>query len=340
MSDYEAVQRRRNIVVGGFALIGLFAFSWMVLKFGDMPAAVSQFRSFLVLARFSSAPGVQKDTPVRFCGYQIGRVTLVKPPAMLPEVVNGQETGRIFHQSVVVMAIEKKYNQIPANSRIRLMSRGLGSSYIEIKAPLPWEDPPPSEEVLCNGCIMQGETGMTSEFFPEESQQKFEDLVDGIRAFVANANDILGDPNNKTNIHGILANINDASCKASTMLVQAEKTLSEASEAIQSYQALAVTGQSTLKHADVRIDELVTAVSATSEELGKSAAQMRLLLEKINHGEGTAGKLIADARLYEKMLETTAQLQIVLNEAQRTFRGINERGLKRVYTKGVPEDIK
>lgn len=336
MSDYETVQRKRNIVVGGFAILGLMAFVWLVFKMGDMPATVSRFKSFLVLARFSSAPGVQKDTPVRFCGYQIGRVTLVKAPTLLPEVIDGNETGRSFHQTVVVMAIDKEYDSIPANSAVRLMTRGLGSSYIEIKAPLPWEDPPPSEEVLKNGSLMQGATGMTSEFFPEESQRKFEQLVDGLRVFVANANDIIGDPKNKQNIGGILANINQASQDASTMLVKAEQTLEEAVQAIHSYQELAQAGKHSLQNADTKIDDLVTSVVTTSEQLGKASAQMRLALEKINRGDGTLGKLVMDARLYENLLETTVQLQQVLADIRLTFRGVNELGLKKVWSKGVP----
>jgi hypothetical protein len=252
--------------------------------------------------------------------------------------VDGRETGRSFHQSVVVMAIDKKYDQIPANSSIRLMTRGLGSSYIEIKAPLPWENPPPSEEVLTSGTILQGQTGMTNEFFPEESQKKFEELVDGLRVFVSNANDIIGDPNNKQNVHGILANINSASCQASATLLKAEQAMEEATVAIKSYQELAVAGKLSLQHADTKINDLVSAVSTTSGELNKATGQMRLILEKINQGEGTAGKLIADARLYEKLLETTTQLQAVIGEMQRTFQGINELGLKRVYTKGVPAE--
>jgi hypothetical protein len=47
---------------------------------------------------------------------------------------------------------------------------------------------------------LQGSTGVTSEFFPEETQKELRELVVDMRTFVNNANDILGDPNNKENI--------------------------------------------------------------------------------------------------------------------------------------------
>ncbi|MFC1760704.1 MlaD family protein [Planctomycetota bacterium] len=323
MSDYESVQKRRNLVVGIFVLLGLSAFGWLVFKFGDLPTTVSKFKSYEVLARFASAPGVQKDTPVRFCGYQIGRVTHVMAPTMLPEIQDGQETQLRYHQTVVMMRIDKRFNTIPANSRIKLMTRGLGSSYIEIKAPLPGDNPPPSIEVITNGSLMQGSSGMTSEFFPEESQRKLEGLVDSLQTFIKSANTISGDPNNQRNIASILANVELVSRQASTT--------------VEAYRELAVAGKETLGHVDGKVDALTASIMTTSEELGKASAQMRLALEKINTGEGTLGKLVTDARFYEKLLETTEQLQQVISEVQTSFQAINEFGLRRVYTKGAPK---
>ena len=80
MSDYETIQRRRNITVGVFVIIAMASLVWLIYRFGDLPAAVSKLSGFQVVVYFPTAQGVQKDTPVRFCGYQIGRVVEVKPP--------------------------------------------------------------------------------------------------------------------------------------------------------------------------------------------------------------------------------------------------------------------
>ena len=39
MSDYETIQRKRNMVVGIFVVIGICAFAWLIYKFGDLPIA-------------------------------------------------------------------------------------------------------------------------------------------------------------------------------------------------------------------------------------------------------------------------------------------------------------
>jgi ABC-type transporter Mla subunit MlaD len=192
VSDYETIQKRRNIIVGIFVIVAFCALVWLISKFGDLPMTISKINSFDVRVQFPTAPGVQKDTPVRFCGYQIGRVTKVVPP----EVMKDLKTGQFYHQTRVVLTIDRKYSDIPAGVEAKLMTRGLGSSYIELKLKH-FDVNEPTGPVLAEGSLLQGSTGMTSEFFPEESQKKLDDLITGLNAFMSNANKILGDPNNK-----------------------------------------------------------------------------------------------------------------------------------------------
>jgi phospholipid/cholesterol/gamma-HCH transport system substrate-binding protein len=154
---------------------------------------------------------------------------------------------------------------------------------------------------------------MTSEFFPEESQKKLEELVDGIKTFVDNANDIFGDPANKENIKTTLAHLSEATN-------QATKTL-------EAFQRLSAAGATTLKNADAKLDDLVAAVVDTSEQLGKATVEMRLVLEKINTGEGTAARLLNDGRLYENLLENTEQIQLLAQELTAFVTQARQKGL-------------
>jgi ABC-type transporter Mla subunit MlaD len=289
------------MIVGVFVVVGACALVWLIFKFGDLPTAVTKMGSFEVYVQFPTAPGVQTDTPVRFCGYQIGRVTKVMPPDIRKDMVTGLE----YYQTVVVLSISDKYPTIPSNIDVKLMSRGLGSSYIELKLyperPAEPVDPNrPDTIYLVDKILLQGSTGMTSEFFPEESQKKLEDLVDGLRVLVVNANDILGDRSNKQNLKKTIANLTDAS--------------REAKRTIEEFRKFAIAGRTTLTNVDTKTEELILSLVNTSEEIGKASTQMRLILEKINDGEGSAAMLINDGRFYESLLEDTQQLQLLLDE--------------------------
>ena len=303
------------MIVGIFVVVGIGALVWLIFKFGDLPSVVTKMGSFQVFVQFPTAPGVETDTPVRFCGYQIGRVTKVMAPEPKVDLVSGLK----YYQTVVILSIDKSYVNIPSNVEIKLMTRGLGSSYIELKQtpgkPAEPLDPnrPETKKYLVDNILLQGSTGMTSEFFPEESQKKLDELVDGIIALIANANDVIGSPDNKENLQKILANLTEAS--------------EHAKETIQEFRKFAVAGTTTLKSADAKTEELVFAMVDTSEEVSKAAAQLRLILEKINSGQGSAARLINDGRFYENLLENTQQIQLLLEELKSFVAQARDKGV-------------
>jgi phospholipid/cholesterol/gamma-HCH transport system substrate-binding protein len=309
------------MMVGVFVVVGICALVWLIFKFGDLPSVVTKMGSFEVFVQFPTAPGVQTDTPVRFCGYQIGRVTKV----MAPEIREDMETGIKYYQTVVILSVDKSYVNIPSNVEVKLMTRGLGSSYIELKQtpgkPAEPRDPNRPETVfLVDKIWLQGSTGISSEFFPEESQKKLDELVDGIIALIANANDIIGSPDNKENLQKILANLTETS-------EQAKETMQQAKQTIEEFRKFAITGTTILKNADAKAEELIVAMVDTSEEITKASAQLRLILEKINSGQGSAAKLINDGRFYESLLENTQQLQLLLDEIKSFVTQAREKGV-------------
>jgi ABC-type transporter Mla subunit MlaD len=175
------------------------------------------------------------------------------------------------------------------------MTRGLGSSYIELKLKH-FDVMEPTGESLVAGSLLQGSTGMTSEFFPEESQEKLAKLVDGLSTLINNANDILGDPNNKENFKMILANLSEATNHA-------EQTVKQ-------------------------FQEFVAAGTTTSEELTKAVTELRTILDKVNSGQGSLARLVNDGRFYENLLENTQQLQVLLEDLTSFIAGVNEKGLR------------
>ena len=297
MIDYETVQRNRNIRVGFFVLIGLCALVWLIYKFGDLPIKASEYRSFEVFVQFPTAQGVQKNTSVQFCGYPVGRVTGI----MAPELLEDKDTSLVYYQTKVVLSIDKKYKTIPSNIDIKVMTRGLGSSYIEMKVdpclPLVAKDPNrPETKYLVNKMLVQGSAGQTSEFFPAESQEKLDSLANRLLDLIDNSNAILGDMENRENIKKSLANMREVTFKMAQMLEEFQKFVASGTD--------------------------------VSEELSKTTKELRMILQKVGSGEGSAAKLINDGRLYENLLENTEQLQLLLEEAKRFVSEYREKGFK------------
>jgi ABC-type transporter Mla subunit MlaD len=309
------------MIVGIFVIVAICALVWLIFMFGDFPTYFNRARSFQVFVQFRTAPRVDKGTPVRFCGYPIGSVIKVMAPEIREEITrdtgkkadkdDGEKTDkdngkkkkepRKYHQALVILGIRKKYVNIPSNVEVKLMMRGLGSSYIELRVdpnslPAPPLDPDRREtQFLKDGMWLQGSTGQTSEFFPEESQKKLDKLVDRMRTVLNNANKIVGDPNSQENVKKILANV-------SNMTEQATQTLEN-------------------------LEKFFIAGTGVSDELSKTVAELRKILEKVNNGEGTAAKFINDGKVYEGLADSTEQLDMLLQELRLLINKIREKGL-------------
>jgi len=290
VADYETIQRRRNITVGIFVFIALWALVWLIHKFEDLPLRLGAIRSYEVYVQFPTAAGVQDKTPVKFCGVQIGTVSRIQPPMILKDL----NTGQFYYQALVILRIDGKYDQIPANVEVKLLTRGLGSSYIDFRTKT-FDVKEPSGPFLKRGSLLQGQTGRASEFFPEESQRKLEELAESLNILAKSANEIIGDKANQQNINETLANLSIAS-KEATLAAREMKNF-------------------------------MAAGIQTGEKLNEAAEQLRVVLSKINTGQGTASKLLNDGRLYEGLLETSQQLKLLLQEMDSFLAHSKEKGL-------------
>ncbi len=297
MSDYDYLQNKRNMIVGAFVIVGVLVFAYMVFLFGELPVAVTKFTSYTVTANFPFAPGVQENTPVRYCGYQIGLVTSVTPPTPLQD-----KNGRLIHQVGVQMAIDRKYATIPSNVKIKLGKRGMGSSYIELSsAPMtPEQIANLKPQFLQAGMTLQGESGGGSDILPEELQDKIDTFFVKAATLMDNLNVVVGDVNNQQNLKKSLANLSKATEESITTL--------------QEIREFSRTGKEKL--------------SFVSEELGETLIELRRTLNKINSGQGTVGKLINDDKLYNNLVDSSEELKAALEKMKKTFQKTSEKGIK------------
>ncbi|HSV26882.1 MAG TPA: MlaD family protein [Sedimentisphaerales bacterium] len=301
--DYDSIQRKRNFIVGVFVLVALIALAWLIFRFGQMPVIVSRLGSYEVIGQFASAPGVQQNTPVRFCGYQIGRVTSIAAPEKLKDPISGLE----YYQVRVFMRLDNRFNKIPSHAQLKLMRRGFGSSYIEVhvdprKELVPLDPDRPESVFLMEGMTIQGVESEASEFLAESTQKKLEDLVEGITILVTNVNDIIGDRQNREDLRQLLENLK-------SVTTQAAETLKEV-------EAFSKAGTETAEQAT----ESLVKVTGSMREL-------ELILHGVNEGEGTVGRLMNDATLYESFVENSRELESLLVELRLFVAQAKESGL-------------
>jgi len=58
-------------------------------------------------------------------------------------------------------------------------------------------------------------------------------------------------------------------------------------------------------------------LNSTTEKLERSAESMELILKRVEHGQGTLGKLSRDDKLYKELLQTTQNLNDLIRDIQK-----------------------
>ena len=304
MSDYDYIQSKRNMIVGAFVIVGVIVFIYMVFLFGELPVTMTKFTSYTIKVRFPYAPNVQENTPVNYCGYHIGRVTYVGKPIPFQD-----KQDRSVYQVPVEIAISKDYTNIPSNVKVKLGRRGMGSSYIELSTtPMTAEEISALEpKFLKDGMILQGESGMASEFLSEDLQNKVDTFFTKVTILADNLNVVIGDANNQRNLKNSLANLS--------------KATEESVATLQEIREFSQTGKE-------KLASVSESVMQTSEELGETLIELRRILNKINSGEGTVGKLINDGKLYENLLDSSEELKLALEKLKKTLDKTSEKGIQ------------
>jgi phospholipid/cholesterol/gamma-HCH transport system substrate-binding protein len=294
MTDYNTLQRKRNIVVGGFVLIAVAAMLWLVAIFGELPVAATRLRSFELVVKFPSALGIQGKTPVYYLGYQIGKVISVQAPRRVDDEKR--------HQVVVGLAIDNKFQTIPMNVEFKVMKRSMGSSFVELLDPEFLLDPTTEDRFLRRGIetAFQGSLGSTNEFIPEKVQKKLEILVVKISSLAASIDNIVGDKENQDNIKVTLANFTSVTEEAAVALNSITKFTDAGTEVM----------------------------TETSESLNKTLREVNTLVATVNKGEGTVSRLLNDGRLYENLLESSEELKLALEQFKLFAAEAQEKGLK------------
>jgi phospholipid/cholesterol/gamma-HCH transport system substrate-binding protein len=154
--------------------------------------------------------------------------------------------------------------------------------------------------------VLQGETG-GSELIPEDLQNKIKTLATKVTTLVDNVNVIVGDPNNQVNLKKSLANLSTATEESISTLKSIREFTTNANQKVSSVS-----------------DNLM----GTSEQLGETLTEIQRLVNKINSGEGTVGKLINDDKLYYNLVESSEELKASLEKMKKVMDKTSEKGIQ------------
>ena len=321
---------RRNLIVGITVVIALAALGWMILKFGSGVGSIFASKQMIVKFEADRADGVGDGSPITYRGLECGHVTKVElaPNRML-----------VFFEGSV-----NAEPKLPANliARIRTASALGSGSAVTLDV-----DGPPSADTLKEGQVikatyvglgelvpMQEFGNLATELTKTVRQIHESNLVAHLDEQVRNAGKMIDsvmklvdDEKVREDVKTSLANIRTASESAKKVAADFEKLS-------QDMQKISVEANSTIGEARVQITRTGNNLDSLSRQMGDRLLQISRLMdqfqsiaEKVDKGQGSAGQLVNDVRLYESMVDTSRELNATIKDFKRLVEQWEQEGV-------------
>jgi len=297
---------RRNIVVGATMLGALIILGWMIIQFGEVPAQWFAPPMMPIKIITERADGIAEGSAIGYRGVAVGRVTKVTmgedlihvnidaqvdQAQPLPRNVEGVIKSQVFGGSGILslqLVGNAPEGKLQANDQIK--ARFVGLDFI-----------PPELATLAT------ELQLTARQFRESNVvAHLDQQVQKVGKILDSVDSLISDPKFQENIREAVASIRTAAGQASQTLAEVRTTIGKTN-----------TG----------IDTFTKQMTGRMEELSRTLTNVESITAKIDKGQGTAGALVNDAKLYEALVDTARSLDATVKDLNRLIQQWEQEGV-------------
>lgn len=313
--------RKRNILSGITAVVGVVGLGWMILMFGHIPRWAE--KSYPIYVDMNTTGGLAQGSRVTLNGIDVGYV----------EAVRLHDDPR---QGVEIACRVHPEQSIPVQATVSVASGVFGGS-----AALALQVDPSHEGPL-DPLPEGGRLAGASVSLTERLEERINVLSDRVALLAdeyvqvgRNLNDMLvvrptsevdagqAEPNLRT----VIARVDASMAQLTKVLTGLDALLGD--PALREDLAATVRNARSLTgKAEASVNRLTDRYVAVADDLGKAVAQVNQLLAAAQSKQGTVGKLIGDPKLYNTAQDAVARLSDALRELQLL--------LRKWKTEGVP----
>ena len=252
-------------------------------------------RDNIFYAVYDNAEGLMVGTPVTIQGFQVGTVDQV---SLLP----GNK------DIVVRFRVEKEYG-FSKNSIAKIYEAGLlGGKSLAVSPQFDGADHAQSGDTL-QSAIAPGLSELVNDKLTP-LQEKIESMITHADSVLIAFNTVL-DPNTQLQLKSSIENLNASISNFRSIGETINNSLSENGQLLQTFDNLADLSadlsvvSSSLKEAN--LDD-------TFEDLGSAVGNLSQILDRMEEGEGSLGKLITKDDLHLSLEQTNAQIKLLLED--------------------------
>ena len=285
---------KREVKIGIFAVTMIVA-AWAGIRFLQGLDILS--RNAVYYASYDQVSGIQAASPIMLKGVKVGTVTGIS--------LDPQHSDNVVLQFTI-----KRQFRIPKDSEAKIFSDGfMGGKAIEIVYGK-------SSEYLEKGDTLRSVrdrdlmdmAGSELEFF----KQKISQVTADLSRTLDNLNLLM--ENNAQSINGTLRHLDAMSGDLADLLDTEKQNLASAVENLTAFSEMLGENAPRVDSMMGNLNRITTelADAGFARELSETVGEMNLLLERIQEGDGTVGRLLNDPSLYESLNEASDNLASLL----------------------------
>lgn len=319
---------RRNLLVGLVMLVALVALGWMVLRFGGQTATFFTEPRITIHFIGERAEGIAEGSAVTFRGVGVGQVIEVRRgPSGL---------------DVIITAVVDQQPPLPENVRGMVRTQGLLGASAVISLEMTGPEPVGALEgdetlplVFAGLDLLPPEfAGIAGELREVARVIRDTQLIENINQTVMRTgqvmeslNQVVGDAQLRENLQATLTNVRQASETTARIAKRFEGVSENVDELSVDAKVTLGKAQKAIDVTEDRIELLTEQLAARLEQTSKLLANVEQITAKVNQGEGTAGLLVNDPRLYESLVDSARVLQVTVTDLQRLVEQWEQEGV-------------
>jgi phospholipid/cholesterol/gamma-HCH transport system substrate-binding protein len=278
--------QHREAWVGLFVIVGVFTALVTLLTLTN----ASMFRGrYVLLTNVTDASGIRKGDPVVLRGVNIGRV----------------QSFKIGPGGVAIrLEIEGEYS-VPVGSHVELQQNSiLGSVVADVI-------PGTSSEMMRGGQTLPG--GRPTGLYDSMAQ-----LRDSAQSVLKQAQSALS-PETVQSIQTSSTEAQQLLTELRAMATEQRKELGDLSRSLKrsAHDVEGLAGRPELDRAIKRLDTMTSQLDDSTAAFRRSSQSLEAVMARIEHGEGTLGKLSKDDTLYNNLNETVTSMSRLAEDVRR-----------------------
>lgn len=285
---------KREVKIGIFAVTMIVA-AWAGIRFLQGLDILS--RNAVYYASYDQVSGIQAASPIMLKGVKVGTVTGIS--------LDPQHSDNVVLQFTI-----KRQFRIPKDSEAKIFSDGfMGGKAIEIVYGKSSEYLEKGDTLRSvRGRDLMDMAGSELEFF----KQKISQVTADLSRTLDNLNLLM--ENNAQSINGTLRHLDAMSGDLADLLDTEKQNLASAVENLTAFSEMLGENAPRVDSMMGNLNRITTelADAGFARELSETVGEMNLLLERIQEGDGTVGRLLNDPSLYESLNEASDNLASLL----------------------------